>query len=176
MIRRLLLGSVGLAAACLAVAHAWAGAWPWAALSLGLGALWLVGEARGWSPSAPLGFGASVALAVLSLWTSREAGVSSLALLAVVAALCAWDLDGMAQRLACFGYLGDPSRLERQHLGRLLAVAALGLLLGGSALAVQIEITFLPALLLSLLAVLGLSWAVSLLRAEDGREAGDLKQ
>jgi len=168
MIHRLVRGSAGLVAICLAVAHAWAGAWPWAAASLGLGAAWVVGERQGWHLTAPLGFASSAVLAALSLWLSDEAGVALLALLAVIAALCAWDLDGLAQRLGHFGYVGDQPRLEQQHLGRLLAVAALGLLLGGLALAFQIRLTFAPALLLSLLVVMGLSWAVFILRAEGG--------
>lgn len=165
MIRRLLLGSVGLAAICLAAAHAWAGAWPWVGASLGLGIVWLAGEGRGWSLAAPLGFVASVVLAALSLWLSGDGLVGPLAVLAVVAALCAWDLDGLVQRLARFGYVGDLPRLERKHLGRLVAVAGLGLLMAVPALALQIRLIFLPALLLSLLAVLGLSWGVFLLRA-----------
>jgi hypothetical protein len=170
MIRRIILGSVGLAAACLAGAYAWAGAWAWAAISLGLGIAWLVGLGQGWSLAAPLGFAASAALAILSVSLNEQAGVALLALLAVVAALCAWDLDGLARRLAHFGYVGDRSRLERRHLGRLLAVAGLGLLLGGAALAVQIRLTFLPAFLLSLLVVVGLSWGVFFLRVESSRE------
>jgi hypothetical protein len=165
MIRRLLMGSIGLVGACLAGALAWAGTWPWAAATLGLTAAWLVGEGRGWHLAAPLGFATSAALAGLSLWLSGEPGVAWLALVAVVAALCAWDLDGLARRLDRFGYEGDRSRLERQHLRRLLAVASLGLVLGGVALAVQIRLSFLLALLLSLLAALGVSWAVFLLRS-----------
>ena len=128
MIRHLLLGSVGLAAICLAAAHAWAGAWPWVGASLGLGILWLAGEGRGWSLAAPLGFGASVVLAALSLWLSADGFVAPLAVLAVIAALSAWDLDGLVQRLARFCYVGDLPRPEPQHValdvaGRLLAQA-----------------------------------------------------
>jgi hypothetical protein len=165
MIQRLVLASVGLAATCQAMAHAWAGSWPWAAASLGLGAAWLVAEVRGWHLAAPLGFTASGALAGFSLWLSWDPGVALLALVAIVAALCAWDLDGLARRLDRFGYEGDRSRLERQHLRRLLAVASLGLALGSLALGIKIRLSFLPALLLTLVAVLGLSWAMFLLRS-----------
>lgn len=167
MIPRLVYASVGLAAVCLAAGLALAGSWPWAAAALGLGALWLAGQWRQWPSAAALGFATSVALAVLSLWLSAKASVALLALLAVVAALWAWDLDGLARRLARYTYVGDRGRLERQHLGRLLIVSALGLLLGLVALALRIRLTFLPALLLSLLTVLGLSWAIFLLRTED---------
>lgn len=166
MIPRLIHTAVGLAAASLAAALALAGSWPGAAAALGLGALWLAGRWRRWGPIAALGFAASVALAVLSLWLSKETRVALLALLSVAAALCAWDLDRLARRLARYPYVGDRARLERRHLVRLLAVTAAGLLLGLATLALQIRLAFLPALLLSLLALLGLSWAVFLLRTQ----------
>lgn len=166
MIRRLTVAGAALATLCLAAAQALAGAWPWAAASLGLGALWLAGHWRRWRPAAPSGFAASVALAGIALWLDSRAGVALLALLAVVAALCAWDLDGLARRLARFPYAGDRAQFERQHLARLASVAATGLLLAGVALAVEIRLTLLPALLLSLLAIIGLSWAVFVLRIQ----------
>jgi len=167
MIGRLVTATIVLVAACLAAAHALAGSWAWAVAGLGLGVLWLLGRWRDWSPAAPLGLAASTALAALSLWPDNRAGIALLALLAVVAALCAWDLDGLARRLARYPFAGDQAGLERRHLARLLAVATLGFLLGGAALAIQIRLTFLPALLLGLLALLGLSWAVLLLRTAD---------
>ncbi|MEJ2211473.1 MAG: hypothetical protein P8129_20885 [Anaerolineae bacterium] len=157
-----------LAAASLAAAHALGGSWAWAAAGLGLGALWLLGLWRNWAPTASLGLAAFTALAALNLWLDGRSSIALLALLAVVAALCAWDLDGLARRLARYPFVGDRASLERRHLARLLAVAALGLLLGGAALAIQIRLTFLPALLLGLLALLGLSWAVLLLRSANG--------
>ncbi len=168
MIRHLIFASVGLATACLAGTHALAGIWPGAAASIGLGILWLVGEGQQWRLAAPLGLAASVGLAALGVRLGGDAGVALLALLAVIAALCAWDLAGLAQRLCGPTYVGDQEGLERRHVGRLLAVAALGLLLAVAALALDLSLSFLPALLLSLLAVLGLSWAVFLLRSAGG--------
>lgn len=168
MIHRLASLAVALAAACLAAAHALGGSWAWAAACLGLGGLWLLGRWRHWAPAAALGLAAFTALAGLGLWLDGRPGTALLALLAVVAALCAWDLDGLAWRLARYPFIGDRAGLERRHLVRLLAVAALGLVLGGATLAIQIRLTFLPAVLLSLLALLGLSWAVLLLRTTNG--------
>lgn len=168
MIRRLTFASVALVGATLAAAYALAGAWPWAAASFGLAALWLAGEGWRWPLAAPLGVVASAGLAALSTQLAGKAGVSLLAVLAVVAALCAWDLDGFARRLASAPYVGDQTRLERRHLGRLVAVAALGLLLAGAALALDLSLSFWPIFLLSLLAVLGLSWAAFLLRTASG--------
>jgi hypothetical protein len=166
MIRRLIFASVALAGTCLAVACFQAGTWPWTAASIGLSALWLTGEGWRWRLASPLGLAGCVGLAALSIQLGSQAGVAWLALLAVIAALCAWDLDGLARRLSRFAYMGDQARRERQHLGRLLAVAALSLLLGGTALALDLSLSFLPAFLLSLLVVLGLSWAAFLLRTE----------
>jgi hypothetical protein len=55
--------------------------------------------------------------------------------------------------------------MEKGHLRRLMSVATVGFFLGSAALLVQARITFLPAVLLSLLALLGLSWLVSFFRA-----------
>lgn len=164
MIGHLASLAVALAAACLVAAHTLGGSWDWAAACLGLGGLWLLGRWRDWAPAAPVGLAASTGLAGLSLWLDGRPGTALLALLAVVAGLCAWDLDGLARRLARYPFVGDRAGLERRHLARLLVVAALGLVLGGVTLAIQIRLTFLPALLLSLLALLGLSWALLLLR------------
>jgi hypothetical protein len=167
MIRRLLFGTIIGAAACLTAAHAAGEGWPWAIASAVLGTLWLLGCWRDWSPTASLGLAAFTALAAFSLWLGGRSGTTLLALLAVVAALCAWDLDGLARRLARYPVVGDQAELERRHLARLLAVAALSLLLGGATLAIQIRLTFLPALLLGLLILLGFSWAILLLRTPD---------
>lgn len=167
MIRRLLLAAIVVTAACLAAAYLLAASWAGAAAGLALGALWLLGQRYRWPPAAALGLGASTTLAALGLWLDDGAGTALLALLAVVAALCAWDLEGLARLLARYPFVGDQADLERRHLARLLAVAALGLLLGGVTLALQIRLTFLPALALTLLVLLGLSWAVVLLRTLD---------
>ena len=166
-IRRLVPAAVCLSAAALALGYALAGAWPWVVASLALGALWLAGQWLRWPQTSPLGFATSVILAGVCALSSTSPSASLLALIAVVAALCTWDLDGLARRLERYPFVGDQARLERQHLVRLLAVAALGFFLAAAALALQIRFSLLPTLLLSLLVVLGLSWVFFFLRTQD---------
>jgi hypothetical protein len=61
----------------------------------------------------------------------------------------------------------DERGMTRRHLGRLLAVAGLGLILTIVALGIEVRLTFLMAFLLGLLAVWGFSRAVTFLRQES---------
>ncbi len=142
-----------------------------AVLALGTGAvllavLPLILSRRQQQPwAAPLALAGFTGLAVVGLRLGLGAGWM---LLAVVAALCAWDLEHLEERLSHPIYAGSEAArhaMQKEHARRLLAVAALGLGLGAAGLVAQARITFLLALLLSLLALLGLSWVVSFFRA-----------
>jgi len=88
-------------------------------------------------------------------------------LVGVVAALSAWDLDHFARRLRGVERVEMRLALEWHHLRRLISVDGLGLLLAGVALAVQYKFSFDAALVLGLVAVLGLSQMISYLRRES---------
>jgi hypothetical protein len=88
-------------------------------------------------------------------------------LLAVVAALSAWDLDAFVRRLKDAARVVDRDALERQHLLRLLMVDGLGLGLAAVALGVRVRLGFGLVILLGILAILGLSRVISLLRHES---------
>jgi len=118
---------------------------------------------RPWGP--PLTLAGFAGLAAVGLLLGVGAGWM---LLAVIAALCAWDLEHFYGVLSHPAYAASAARrrkAEKAHLGRLLAVLAVGLLLGALGLIAPARLTFLPALLLSLLALLGLSWILSFFRA-----------
>jgi hypothetical protein len=135
--------------------------------ALALAALPVLLPQRGQQPwASALAFAGFVGLAALGLQLGFSAGWM---LLTVVGALCAWDLEHLAERQSqpTYAASGAERAMEVQHLRRLLAVAVAGLLLGGAGLLLQVRITFLPAVLLSLLALLGLTWVVSFLRAWD---------
>lgn len=178
MSRRLGLAARGLAAASLVAGCLLAGTPGTAeaaavrvALAIAapvLGALPLVPFGHSPKPwTAPLTLAGFTGLAAVGLWLGLGAGW---ALLAVVCALCAWDLEHLEQMLSNPAYAGPEAGrqvMEAEHVRRLLVVASVGLLLGTAALLAEARITFLPALLLSLLALLGLRWVVSLFRAWD---------
>jgi len=89
------------------------------------------------------------------------------ALLGMMAALSAWNLDHFAQCLACAGQAEQARELERQHLWRLLIVDGLGFLLAALALGLQIKPDFGLACILGLLAIVGLSQTIRFLRRES---------
>ena len=100
-------------------------------------------------------------MAAIGLWLDLTTGWM---LLALVAALTAWDLDHLGRRLQSAGSEEQSRSLERRHLQRLLAVDAVGLLLAILALEIEFRLRLTVALLLGLLAVVGLSQVVGLLR------------
>ncbi len=172
MIRQASLAARGAAAASSVAGCLLAGGWPatalvvLAGLALLLAALPPILARRGqrpWGPPLTLAGFASLAAAGV-LWGVGAGWM----LLAVVAALCAWDLEHLHERLSNPAYAGSAAgrrAVENAHLARLLAVLAVGLLLGAVGLLAPARLAFLPALLLSLLALLGLSWVVSFFRA-----------
>jgi hypothetical protein len=113
---------------------------------------------------APVGLAGFVAVAASGLWLGIGQGWM---VIGVVTALTAWDLDHFSRRLqAADGVVGARS-LEKRHLLRLAAVAGLGLLLAAAALGLRTRLGVGAAILLGLLAILGLSQVVRYLRHES---------
>lgn len=155
---------IALAVLVLAAGYAVRALWPWALGSVAIGGLWVAGQQRGWGWTATPGMVGLVGLTAAGIFL----GLPALWMLAcATAALVAWDLSHFAQRLSEAGRVEDAAALQRAHLRRLLIVAGLGLLLGGIALIARVELGFGIALLLGLLAIVGLSRAVALMRSES---------
>ncbi len=164
MIAKLLPISIILSASVLALGCGLNGLWTWVEFVVAVGSLWLLGRWRGWGWMAFVGLASFVGAAAAALWLGVGAGWT---LFGVTAALSAWDLDHFAQRLSRVEQTDGTRALERRHLERLLIVDGLGLLLGAVALGIKIEFGFGAALLLGLIAVLGLSQAIGFLRRES---------
>lgn len=156
--------SIGLATGSLATGYGLGGRWPWLLAIGGLGVLWLGGYWRGWPWVAALGLVGFAGVAAAGLLQELGAGWMVAGL---VAALCAWDLHYFVHSLRGLEPAEAHSPLERKHIQRLLAVASLSLVLAAVALAVQIRLTFLLALLLGLLAAWSLGRVVGFLRRES---------
>jgi hypothetical protein len=126
-----------------------------------LGAFWCEALLRDWRWSAPF---------MLLLFISGALfGVASgfspfIMLLGVVAALAAWDLDGLLQRFSQVKPQARQPGLERRHLQRLAVVAGVGLLLGSVALIIQVQLSFILAAVLVLVVIIGISQVVQYLR------------
>jgi hypothetical protein len=157
MASRMIPAAIVLAALPPATAFALAARWPEALFAAIAGAAWLAG-ARGhlrWVSDA----------AFLSLLGLGAAGAASgvapgWALAGALAALAAWDIAALGARLAGDARVVDAAGLWRAQLRRLGAVLGAGLLLGAAALIVRVEIGFVWALLLGIVAVATLGRAV----------------
>jgi len=128
-----------LAALILSVAFASQSLWVWSILSVVFGLLCLASQGYGWGWPASIGLAYFIIASAGGVLVGIPAGWL---LICVTAALLAWDLDYFIRRTRQADKIIDPSRLERKHLNRLMLIAGLGLIVGGLALTVRIEIKF----------------------------------
>lgn len=162
--RLLTLLCASLATFALALGYADRSFWAGVGIAVVIGMLWLAGDWRGWDWAAEPCLIGWVALATFGAWLGLMAGWM---LLGVVTALAAWDLGHFAARLRGAGAITPPAELTRDHLRRLAIVAGAGLMLGGLALSVRVELTFGWALLAAVLAITGLSRLIGAGRGAD---------
>jgi hypothetical protein len=160
-----LITSIVLAASALMLAYAFGALWLPAAAILISGLLWIVGQRLGWRWVALPMVGLFVVVAAVGAWLDLS---PVLLLVGLIAALSAWHLDGFARQLQRVDAVERERALQRRHLRRLLLVDGLGLLLAVPALTLQINLNFGLALVLGLIAFLGLSRAVGFLWREVG--------
>lgn len=162
-----LFGSIGLAAGALALGYGLGALWPGVAVAASLGGLWWFSLRSRWDWPASALLLVAAALAAAGLWLDLGGGWM---LAGLVGGLCAWDLDHWLRQLRAVEWDESSAArrlaLERDHLRRLAAVAGVGLVLGLVALGVHVRLNFFLAVLLGLLAVWGLSRAITFLRRE----------
>jgi len=90
--------------------------------------------------------------------------------LGFLAGLAAWDLTDFSTRLKLVVPDSAAARLEKLHLTRLAATLAVGLAAGLAALYIHIQLSFIPAVILVILAFFSLAFAVqALFRKETDR-------
>lgn len=128
---------------------------------IAFGAFWLFAGWRRWTWVSMIGILLLVALAALGLWFEIAPGwmISS-----ALGGLMAWDLADFMRRLR-FAYQKDDKRaLEYRHLTRLTIVAVAGAALASLAMNAHVGFTFEWGIVLTLIAVLGLTQLVAWLR------------
>lgn len=163
-ISRLTIGAIGLTTLALAASFALAGYWLVVMICICAGGGWLLAALRGW-PSAPtLGLLATV---VATVYGDFEGVSLPGLLLALVAALVAWDGGTFAGRLRSAPEVAFADDLMRAHVQRLLIVAAIGLFVGLLALLLRVSLSFGWALLLAALAIIGLVRALRFFQRES---------
>lgn len=117
-----------------------------------------------WGWLRTLGFGVLILIILFGLWR----GVQPIwPLLSLIAGLLAYDLDHARRRWARIGHHPKQAEMERLYLQRLFLVGIGGVTLGAAALSITIQFSLATAILLGLLAILGLSRAVAYLRRES---------
>ena len=154
--------SLALALVCQALGWIIAGYWPMGLIVLCLVPLSLFLLERKFRPITALVLMVSVLTAAIGLWL----GIGlSLALLAVVCALAAWDLDGFSRRLVFASAEDDPPRLERQHLMQVSLALLLGIGIDLASQSIRYAFGFEWALTLAILAFCGIGALVNGMRA-----------
>jgi hypothetical protein len=133
---------------------------PWFFL---FGTIWLLAKWRRWKWVSPLALLIVIVSAAYGLWIEISFGWM---MFAAVGGLLAWDLADFSQRLSYAAPSDDVIGMERRHLARVGIVAVLGGLLGFTAFVVRIQLPFEVVVGLVILAVLGLTRLITILRRE----------
>lgn len=126
-----------------------------------LGALWLFAGKQRWVWFSTIALVLSVLLAGFGLWIELPSGWM---ITGALGALLAWDLTDFMRRLRFAPLMDDLRALERRHLTRLTIVTIIGVLLASIPMFVRLEFTFEWIMLLTVVAVLGVTQLVSWLR------------
>ena len=156
--------SLALATGALALGYASSRAWIGSALVIACGLAWWIG--RRWSRTriASSGLIVFTAAAAIGMWIGATAGWM---LTGTTAALAAWDMAHYLQRAKLVSRVEQRDELARAHLRRLLIVAGTSLASGWLGLSLQVDLSFGPALLLGLIALLALSAMIGFQRRES---------
>ena len=165
--RQLVYAGISLAALALLAGFGLAGLWWAAAVVVVVAAFWSVGHARKQRWAAPVGLFALGLATAVGLIAGLAPGWG---IIALVAALAAWEFDFFWRVLEDTDRAGRSVRVKRRdllirrHRRRVLAVVVGGALLAGAATVVQVQFGFGLALLLGVISLAGISRAVHFLR------------
>jgi hypothetical protein len=135
-----------------------------ALIPLTLALAWFLAYRQGWMWSGGTGLAVFTLMAAAGILLQVHFGWS---LLTVLAALGAWDLMGLTSRGMQVGQRLHSTELDSAHLRRLWAVQLLGASLAPASLLIDLQLGFLAALFLALLAIYALSRALRTLARQS---------
>lgn len=164
LIRIALILSIVAAAAGLSVALALGALWFPAALIVLLGGIWISaqGVRAGWIGWAIMAL--FTAAAAIAAWLDLQQGLVMVGLTGTVSA---WDLEHFKRKLEDADVVEGLTGLSRRHLIGVLLADAVGLAAGWAALRLQLQLSFGVAILLGLMALVGLSRVIILLQRRE---------
>lgn len=128
------------------------------------GALWIYAGFRRWTWFSSGGILLFVAIAGYGLWIGLSTGWL---IAGALGGLLAWDLSEFMRRMDYAHETDDVPGMQRRHIARLTIVTSIGLLLASIPMLVHLEITFEWMMLLTLVAVLGVTQLVAWLRRRE---------
>jgi len=128
---------------------------------LAFGAFWLYAGWRRWAWASSIGILLLVALAGYGLWIEFSPGWM---IAGALGGLMAWDLAEFMRRLDVAPKSENLRDLQLRHITRLTLVAIVGVLLASISILVRLEFTFEWGVVLTLVAVLGVTQLVAWLR------------
>ena len=166
MMRRLALVCGGIASLSLLAAFWSMGHWVFTLVIVLVEFFWWLGWHRKLNFISYVYLVVNLGLCVLGAWVELSRWWL---LAAAVTTLAAWDLDRFDHWQRHIDRVEMKASLIRRHLLRLLLVCATGLILGGAALVVRVQLDFAWILILGLLTVVGLSQIYNLIKREVER-------
>ena len=125
---------------------------------------WIAGELRGVDWAAPAGL---ILYAIAGLFTVIPTESASWGVLIIVAALGAWNSSQFDRLIRLAANIPDEERLIRQYYRRLASIAVAGALIAILASFISLDVSFGLALVLAIIAIIGLSQAFLFLRRES---------
>lgn len=162
--KRITFFAIAIATFAMTTSFAIRGFWLLAPIWVLAGALWALGEQRSTRSTPTLGLLIWLAGAIYGSF-ERVALIGLL--VALVAALVAWESGRLTRRLRAARQVEFAAELTQAHQRRLFLTAGVGLLVGLVALLVRIPIGFNWALLLGIIAIIGLASALRYLQQES---------
>ena len=157
-----LLFSIVLGSGSLAWGYQQVGLQQFSRWILAFGVVWLFAVWQRWRWFAPLGLIFNFLAAALGLWFLNFSPGWMFA--GAIGGLLAWDLTYFSYRLRFVASDEERHRMEGRHLVRVSALGLLGFVLASLAMAIKLQFNFQWALLLALVATLGISRLVTWFR------------
>jgi hypothetical protein len=158
---------LALAVVFLAGGLFWKGIPVMAVFALLMGAVWFAAQ-RNSGPS--LEGLVVIVLVVLCGYSLFQGTPAWLMVLAIVFIIGAWDLNHFTQRLKAVDVVAYDTGIGKNHLARLALIEGVGVVLGGLAATVQMNLPFWWEAAFVFLAVIGLNRLIQFLRHPEEEE------